>query len=184
MRQISRFPNEKSVLSHEAVCSKNSKKMGKIHIERLRSVSYCCRHPFRNGFTVGEFYWTKPIEKTDAVHVNATFASYQKHYRRHNLSSLTLCFSDYEPLSIDNACFTSDVLNHIENMVPGTILELYVHPNSDTILEMVCGGKVILDFNQAERRLTTKRVSFLILGIFMYTAAAFGVVKLIRKEVY
>lgn len=49
---------------------------------------------------------------------------------------------------------------------------------------MVCGGKVILDFNQAERRLTTKRVSFLILGIFMYTAAAFGVVKLIRKEVY
>lgn len=135
-------------------------------------------------FTVGMYYWTRPIEKTEAIRVDATFASYQKHYRRHNLSSLTLCFSDYEPLSIDNACFTSDVLNHIENMVPGTILELYVHPNSDTILEMVCGGKVILDFNQAERRLTTKRVSFLILGIFMYTAAAFGVVKLIRKEVY
>lgn len=135
-------------------------------------------------FTVGMYYWTKPIEKTDAVHVNATFASYQKHYRRHNLSSLTLCFSDHEPLSIDNACFTSDVLNHIENMAPGTVLELYVHPNSDTILEMVCGGKVILDFNQAERRLTTKRVSFLILGIFMYMSAAFGVEKLLNKETY
>lgn len=135
-------------------------------------------------FTVGMYYWTKPIEKTDAVHVNATFASYQKHYRRHNLSSLTLCFSDHEPLSIDNACFTSDVLNHIENMAPGTVLELYVHPNSDTILKMVCSGKVILDFNQAERRLTTKRVSFLILGIFMYMSAAFGVEKLLNKETY
>lgn len=135
-------------------------------------------------FTVGMYYWTKPIEKTDAVHVNATFASYQKHYRRHNLSSLTLCFSDHEPLSIDNACFTSDVLNHIENMAPGTVLELYVHPNSDTILEMMCSGEVILDFNQAAQRLTTKRVSFLILGIFMYMSAAFGVEKLLNKETY
>ncbi len=99
-------------------------------------------------FTVGMYYWTRPIEKTEAIRVDATFASYQKHYRRHNLNSLTLYFSDHEPLSIDNVCFTSDVLNHIENMAPGTVLELYVHPNSDTILEMVCGGKVILDFNQ------------------------------------
>lgn len=135
-------------------------------------------------FTVGMYYWTRPIEKTEAIRVDATFASYQKHYRRHNLNSLTLYFSDHELLSIDNVCFTSDVLNHIENMAPGTVLELYVHPNSDTILEMVCGGKVILDFNQAKRRLTTKRVSFLILGIFMYTSAAFGVVKLLNKGTY
>ncbi len=135
-------------------------------------------------FAVGMYYWTRPIEKTDAIRVDATFASYQKHYRRYHLNSLTLYFSDHEPLSLDNACFTSDVLSHIENMTPATVLELYVRPNSDTILEMVCGGKVILDFNQAERRLTTKRVSFLILGIFMYTSAAFGVVKLLRKEVY
>lgn len=98
-------------------------------------------------FTVGMCYWTKPIEKADAIRVDATFTSYQKHYRRHNLSSLTLCFSDHESLSIDNACFTSDALNHIENITPGTVLELYVHPNSNTVLEMVCGGKVILDFN-------------------------------------
>ena len=135
-------------------------------------------------FTVGMCYWTKPIEKADAIRVDATFASYQKHYRRHNLSSLTLYFSDHESLSIDNACFTSDALNHIENMTPGTVLELYVHPNSNTVLEMVCGGKVILDFNQAERRLTTKRVSFLILGIFMYAEAVFGVVKLLNKGTY
>lgn len=69
-------------------------------------------------FTVGMCYWTKPIEKADAIRVDATFTSYQKHYRRHNLSSLTLCFSDHESLSIDNACFTSDALNHIENMTP------------------------------------------------------------------
>lgn len=135
-------------------------------------------------FTVGMCYWTKPIEKADAIRVDATFTSYQKHYRRHNLSSLTLCFSDHESLSIDNACFTSDALNHIENMTPGTVLELYVHPNSNTVLEMVCSGKVILDFNQAERRLTTKRVSFLILGIFMYAEAVFGVVKLLNKGNY
>ena len=135
-------------------------------------------------FTVGMCYWTKPIEKADAIRVDATFTSYQKHYHRHNLSSLTLCFSDHESLSIDNACFTSDVLNHIENMTLGTVLELYVHPNSNTVLEMVCGGKVILDFNQAERRLTTKRVSFLILGIFMYAEAVFGVVKLLNKGTY
>ena len=135
-------------------------------------------------FTVGMCYWTKPIEKADAIRVDATFTSYQKHYRRHNLNSLTLYFSDYEPLSINNVCFTSDVLNHIENMAPGTVLELYVHPNSNTVLEMVCGGKVILDFNQAERRLTTKRVSFLILGIFMYAEAVFGVVKLLNKGTY
>lgn len=135
-------------------------------------------------FTVGMCYWTKPIEKADAIRLDATFTSYQKHYRRHNLNSLTLYFSDHESLSIDNACFTSDVLNHIENMTPGTVLELYVHPNSNTVLEMVCGGKVILDFNQAERRLTTKRVYFLILGIFMYAEAVFGVVKLLNKGTY
>ena len=135
-------------------------------------------------FTVGMCYWTKPIEKADAIRVEATFTSYQKHYRRHNLSSLTLCFSDHESLSIDNACFTSDALNHIENMTPGTVLELYVHPNCNTVLEMVCGGKVILDFNQAERRLTTKRVSLLILATFMYADAVFGLVTLLHKGTY
>ena len=59
---------------------------------------------------------------------------------------------------------------------------MYVHPNSDTILELRTQSDTILDFDTASSCLSYNRTGFTYLGIFMYIAAAAVLVKIVKKE--
>lgn len=124
------------------------------------------------------------MTRDDARAVEATFLSYKEVRNRHGLQGIIIRFEDYEQLDIDGSCLRNAVVNKVESIKPGTKLQLLVHPNSNTILEMVDNGEMILAFDDAMDRLSSEATGFSILGIFMYVGAAHGAIKLIRKEVF
>lgn len=132
-------------------------------------------------FTVGVRYWEAPVTKDNAVSVNAVFSFCAGIYRRGRLAEIIVRFEDHEPLTMDGVCLSDEVSGRVEAIKAGTVLNLYVHPNSGTILEMAANGEVILGFDEATAHLSAEVTGFAILGALMYLGAAFGLFKLIRK---
>ena len=135
-------------------------------------------------FTAGMHFWEARVTKADAIRVTATFASYKKTYKRGHIKEIIIRFKDYEQMTIDGVCLSDEVVRKVETLETGTVLNLYVHPNSSTILEMVSNGEFILVFDEVMEQLSSEVSAFTVLGVFMYLCAAFGAFKLIRRDVF
>ena len=134
-------------------------------------------------FTVGMRYWESPVTKAEAISVSAAFSSCREVDQRGRTQEILVRFSDHEQLTIDGACLSDEVIGKVAALKPGTVLKMYVHPNSDCILEMVDNGEVILAFDETVSKLSAEVSGFTVLGILMYLGALLGIVKLIRKEI-
>lgn len=136
-------------------------------------------------FTLGMHYWQSSVSKEDAVYTEAVFDSYDIIYGRyHTLKEIKVDFQDRKPLFIDGSCCSQTVLDKMADLRPGSVLCMYVHPNSSTLLEIQNGNNSILLFDDAIENLSSEVSGFLFLGIFMYLFAICGSIKLIRKETY
>lgn len=134
-------------------------------------------------FTFGMHYWESSLSKEEAVHTEAEFSSYKIIYGRyHTATEIKMDFLDHEPLFIDGACCNQTVLEKLEHMKAGSVLHMYVHPNSSTLLEIQDGSTTILTFDDTVEKLSSEVSGFLFLGIFMYLVAAYGLFELLRKE--
>ncbi len=134
-------------------------------------------------FTFGMRYWQSPVMKTEAIYDEAVFTSYKETLSRYgNLKEILLRFEDREQVSVDSACLTDEVIAQIEAITPGTTLTLYVHPNSNTVLELTRHGEVILPFDETVKKVATEANAFAVLGIFMYLCAAAGILRLLKKQ--
>lgn len=135
-------------------------------------------------FTVGTHFWGARVTKVDAVSVSATFFAYKEVYRCGHIKEIIVRFVDHEQLTVDGVCLTREVISKVESLKPGTVLNLYIHPNSSNILEMVDNGDFIIVFDEAIDKLAAEVSGFTVLGIFMYFCAALGIIKLVKKETY
>ncbi len=135
-------------------------------------------------FTVGMRFWEGRVTKAEALRMNAVFSSYKEINRGGHTQEMIVQFADHEQLTIDGACLSDEVIRKVGALKPGTALDLYVHPNSGTILEMAHGEEVIIGFDETVDKLSGEVLGFTALGIVLYLGAAFGIIKLIRKEIY
>lgn len=136
-------------------------------------------------FTLGMHYWESSVSKEEALYTEAIFESYDIIYgRHHTLKEIKVDFQDRQSLFIDGSCCSQTVLDKMAALKSGTVLCMYVHPNSSTLLEIQNGNNSILLFDNAMAKLSSEVSVFLFLGIFMYLAAFYGSIKLIRKETY
>ena len=133
-------------------------------------------------FTFGNLYWNNTVSREDALHVTAHFASYKVHTRRGNSQDVIIRFSDHKQLDIDTYCTTDEVIDMIDSLESGTELEMYVHSNSDTILEMRTGDKYILRFNDSMGRLKGGKIGYLFIGGFSYLVFLYGLFSLIYPK--
>lgn len=125
-------------------------------------------------FTFGMKYWNEPISQDEAQQVNAIFSSYKETKRRGHVQEIILRFDDHEQLYIDGVCIDNELCDTISEIMPGTILEMMVHPNSNTILEMETGTTKILEFNDSVQKLSSEASGFMYLGVFCYILALMG----------
>ena len=137
---------------------------------------------FGTVFTFGMRYWEGHVTKNDVVRVEAAFSSYKATYRRLHLREMIVYFENHEQLYIDGSCLTDSLVDRVKAIEPGTVLQLYVHPHSHTILEMLDNGEVIMRFDESTAKLSSEVSAFTVLGILMYLSAAFGVLTLSRKR--
>ena len=134
-------------------------------------------------FTAGEYCWHKPVPRSDARHVQATFERCKVHAGKSE--KVTLYYSDYEsPLSVPTECVTQELIQSPRSLSPGTVMDLTLHPRSEVILELSDHGRLILPFEETAKRLNTRVHSFVWLGLFCFLCAAFGARKLRKKEVF
>lgn len=133
-------------------------------------------------FTFGMQYWNSPITKDEAIYAEAVFSSYEEVYKNGSINELIIHFENYDDLSIHNTCCSRQVIDGIRSLKQGEKLKIYYHPKSGNIMELLCNGKVILQFEDASKRLSRDRQGFTALGIFMYAGVVYGVVILIRER--
>lgn len=133
-------------------------------------------------FTFGMRYWQSPVMKTEAIYDEAVFSSFEEVSRRSHVKEILLRFEDREQVSVDGACLTDEVIAQIEALTPGSTVTLYIHPNSDTVLELICHGEVILPFDETVKKVATEANAFAVLGVFMYLCAAAGILRLLKKQ--
>ena len=136
-------------------------------------------------FTVGMSYWNAPLERDDAQEVTATYSSYHIDYgygrNRRYIHEVELQFTDHDELRIEGSCISEEVKNAIKELPVGAELDMLLHPNSSSIVELKHGEKTILPFEEAVKDLGVERIGFLILGILLYLCAACGAFVLLKR---
>lgn len=133
-------------------------------------------------FTFGMNYWHAEIAESDALHVEATYDSYEKDYRKSRIQQIFVNFSDYDRLTIDSILVSDDLIETLDALPKKTKLYLTAHPNSDTIMAMQTESTNILNFDDVQQKLQNENKVFFVLGIFAYLCAIIGGVHLIRDH--
>ncbi len=134
------------------------------------------------ALTFGMQYRNPPITKEAATYTEAVFSSYEEVRRNGSIDELIIHFKNHDDLTVDGTCCSQKVIDGVRSLKSDSTLKIYYHPNSRNIMEMICGGKVIVQFETASSRLAFDRQAFTVLGVFMYLCAAFGVIMLIREK--
>ena len=134
-------------------------------------------------FVFGMQYWNADIEREDAVLVSAEFESYRfdRSGRGGNISEIRINLKGHPSFSIDGVCASTDVILEVKKLPKGAVLNMLVHPNSDTIWELKQGAKTILSFEEAREKLEKETIGFAFLGGFMYFCAAYGFGSLFQR---
>ena len=130
-------------------------------------------------FTFGMRSRNAPVAREDAQHVTATFSSSKERLKHGRVQEIILCFDDHKELRIDGTCVSKALLEAIKLLEPGSVLEMAVHPNSNTILELQCAAAKDLDFEDAMKHLGRESAGFTVLGIFCYLSSIVGFARLI-----
>jgi hypothetical protein len=133
-------------------------------------------------FTFGMKYWNTPIAQEEAQQVTATFSSYKTSTTRGHVKQIILRFDDQEQLYIAGVSIDDGLLDAIRKLTAGTVVEMLVHPNSNTILEMEVGTERLLKFQDSIDKLSSEATGFMYLGIFCYAFAAAGSFHLIKRK--
>ena len=132
-------------------------------------------------FTFGEQFWHAPVDRRELRYVDAAYQRY-KYVDGGRQKSMTLYFENEEAYDITVECVNDELLQRLDEIQPGTVLHLGVHPNSNTLMEITHHGQPVLTFAQASRRVSFRVRGFLILGLFMYCSAAYGLYQLFKGK--
>lgn len=132
-----------------------------------------------NVFVFGQSYWNKTIEPNEAFQACATYISHKESIRRGNTKGIYVSFSDYDKLYIDTVCVNDKLRMQLDEVKEDTKVQMLIHPNSDTILDMRTSDKTFLDFHDVMKKLESEKEFFFILGIGCYFVALIGLIRLL-----
>ena len=137
-------------------------------------------------FCFGNQFWYRPITPEEAIHTTATYSRFDlqynlprlNHTRSHNYK-LRVYFEDHDSLLIYAwRLYGSEreMLRKFNLLPSGTNVELIIHPNSDTVLDMRTDDSVLIEFDESIDILSLENKGFMILGIIMYLGSVFGLI--------
>ena len=140
-------------------------------------------------FCFGNQFWYRPITPEEAIHTTATYSNFDFQYKHrlkhtyHYNYNLRVYFEDYESLLIYGWRLygsESEMLQKINLLPSGTEVELIIHPESDTILDMRTDDSVLIEFDESIEILYFENKGFMVLGIIIYSFSVFGLIYFIH----
>lgn len=135
-------------------------------------------------FTFGMSYWNEKVDRCECTQYNSTYDSHKLIRERVDVKEIIINFSNEEVATIDSVSISDELINEIEKFDYNSKIFALCHPNSNTIMELVVNGKVLLDFDSTMNKLVIERNGFIFLGCIMYLFAFISIVNLaeMRKK--
>ena len=128
-----------------------------------------------------EVFFSKPILREEATEVSGVFKDFSGHQKlKGGFSEVSLFFADGSRQYIDSCCVSEELLESLEKTPKGIPISLLVNPNNDYVVELVANGKVLLDFDYAQKALEGDSIVALYLGVFLYSSSIVFVVHAVR----
>ena len=124
-------------------------------------------------FVFGVQYWNESIPRDSCTEIETQFVAYDEIKRLKSpqrIREIAIDCTNGERYFIDGASINA----HLRGLQANESIRLLIHPNSSTIVEFTAGDATLLEFDETIKRLENESVGFLILGIFMYISALFG----------
>ena len=133
-------------------------------------------------FVFGSLYWYSEVNRTDCIQSHPQYESHKFNYHRTTINEIIIYFSNDEILVIDDVSINDELTTEIDKLNSNSNIIVLYHPNSNTILEMIVNGKVLLDFDTTITRIVNERNGFIFLGCIMYLFAFISMVELTKMR--
>lgn len=134
-------------------------------------------------FVFGMQFWHAEIPADLARHEQRIYSTFRISGADSHPKEMIVMFADGSQLDIDRVCIDDAVRGKLESLARNSPVELLIHPNSGTILDMRANGEAIVVFEHAMQKLTRERNGFLILGLLCYACAGAGLITLIKQSI-
>lgn len=122
------------------------------------------------------------IPESEAIRVQAIYSGCDPAYRRGHVKYINLLFEDYEELTVDSSCSSSNLAHQLDNIPAGTQFHILVHPKSEYVLQIDIDGELLLEFNNAQNKIWNESIIFAVIGLFLYIGDLGLLIGLIRKK--
>ena len=128
-------------------------------------------------FTFGMQYWNKNIPREECRVVKTQFLSYDEIWHTKptvSIVEISIDCTDGNRYFIDGVSINEELRNQLSSLSKNDDITLFIHPNSNTIVEFSNDQAVLLKFDETISKLDGESSGFLFLGLFMYFCALVG----------
>ena len=142
-------------------------------------------------FTFGMQYWNAAVSPDEALSLCAAYTGYDVDYSmsstgasRRSIAQVFLHFADHDRLTIDGSCVNQVLLDRLDSLFEGTVLDMRIHPSGSSVLSIEAQGKTILAFEDSQRHLSFEKWGFFALGMIVYVWVGIAGYYLITRKYY
>ena len=130
-------------------------------------------------FTFGMQFWSNEPSYEDCTHIKTEFLSYKEIKRHGHIQEIAIDCANGERYFIDGATINDELKTNFSKLSKNDTVSIVIHPESEDVLEFSSGAINLLSFKDSIRKINVESDIFLILGIFMYICAIFGLCRII-----
>lgn len=128
-------------------------------------------------FTFGMQHWNETVSREDCTMVNTRFLSYDERWAYEptkRIVEIAIDCTDGNRYFIDGVSIDEALQDQLSLLSKNDKITLFIHPNSNTIVEFSSEQAVLLGFDETIGKLEGESTGFLFLGLFMYFCALVG----------
>lgn len=132
-------------------------------------------------FTFGMQYWNAEVTRDKCNIIEAEFSYYEERRTSKRATEIAVYCANGENYYIDGVCINEAVRNDLYMIEDGESIKLLIHPNSNTIVELLTDRGYVLNFEDTILQLGNEAKGFMFLGVFMYFSALIGLYNIVSN---
>lgn len=128
-------------------------------------------------FSFGMQHWNKEVAQEDCIRIETQFLEYveiRQPKRPAAIKEIAIDCANGKRYFIDGVSINSELREKVSMLASNEDITLFIHPNSNTIVELSTNSDTILIFSETIDKLGGEATGFLFLGLFMYICSLIG----------
>lgn len=128
-------------------------------------------------FSFGMQHWNKKVAQKDCIRIETQFWEYEdirQSKRPATIKEIAIDCANGKRYFIDGVSINSELREKVSKLAFNEDITLFIHPNSNTIVELSTNSDTILPFTETIDKLGEEATGFLFLGLFMYFCSLVG----------